>query len=498
MKNILKDKYLLWLIAIFSVIRITGIAFMGLMPQDAYYTYYSENLALSYFDHPPMVAYMIAFFTSFLGKSAVALHTADFVTTTFSLIFLYLFLKEILVGSELKRALILLIPAPLITILSINTTPDVPLIFFWSLSLLLSFKAVTKGNWYWWVTAGITAGLSFTSKYTGIFMPAGMFLFLLLSKEHRKSILSYKFLLYAFAVLIAVSPVIIWNIQNDFISLRYQSADRAAGLSSFEFDPLLLPGFLGSQMLLVLPMFLVFLYVASFDVIKKYLTGKSLNNNMLFAAAFAVPMLAGFTAIAIVYWVKINWVMPVFISGVVLAARYIKNDKFIRWQVIFSVIVHILMLAQLIWMPVMVKSDDTWWGWKELHEKVEELQQENPEKFIFSDNSYKISAVLNFYCDQHIYAGNVIDKFAFQFALDNSNLSHLEGKNAIYVTSNRYRRKNLRRGSIESMLKTHFAKAHLKDSLVLEKNGVTHRKFYFYQCEDYGNPTAPDNVSDQK
>ncbi len=488
MKNILKEREFLIIIAVFSVLRILAVAFMGLMPQDAYYTYYSDNLALSYFDHPPMVAYMIRFFLFFLGKSALALHIADFMVTTVTISALYLFIKQILSGTEVKRALILFFTAPLATILSINTTPDVPLMFFWSLTLLFAYNAIDKDRWFWWLLAGLSSGFAFDSKYTAVFLPAGLFLFLLLSKEHRRYIVSYRFVLFSAAFLAAIFPVVLWNIQNDFISLRYQSADRASGISSFEFDPALFPGFFFSQMLLALPLFFLSLYASGYLVVKKYFKGESIAKGVLFAASFALPMLWAFTAISFVYWVKINWIMPVFLSATVLAAQYLKNDKAVRYQTIFSGIAHLALLVQLVWMPMMIKSDDTWFGWKELAQKVDELEEQNPDDFFFSDNSYKISAVLNFYSDEHIYAGNVIDKFAFQFALDNRDLSHLDGQDAIYVTSERYRRKNLRIGSIESMLEKHFESAQLVDSLVIrDRDGDIHRKFYFYDCDNYQN-----------
>lgn len=486
MKNILKEKEFLFTIALFTALRLVAVFLMGLMPQDAYYTYYADTLALSYFDHPPMVAYMIKFFLLFLGKSALSLHVADFIVTSFTLLFLYLLLKQILGMMQLKRGIILIVTAPVITILSINTTPDVPLLFFWSLSLLLLYKAIKSGEWYWWIFAGLTSGFAFDSKYTGIFLPAGLFLFLLVSKEHRKQLLSYKFFLYAVAVVVAVSPVVIWNIQNDFISLKYQSADRAAGLSSFKFDPALFPGFLGSQLLLALPAFLIAIYISGFIIVKKFFKREKIEEHILFAASFALPMLFAFTALSFVYWVKINWIMPVFLSATVLAATYLKNDKLIRWQTIFSIVVHIGLLVQLIWAPVKIKSDDTWLGWEELAHKVDSLEKLNPNDFFFSDNSYKIAAVLNFYSNEHIYAGNIIDKFAYQFALDNKDLSHLDGLDAIYVTSARYRRKNLVSGGIEGQLKRHFDTVILLDSLVVkDKRGIEIRRFYFYDCDNY-------------
>jgi 4-amino-4-deoxy-L-arabinose transferase-like glycosyltransferase len=45
---------------------------LNLSPQEAYYWFWSLHLELSYFDHPPMVAYSIKAFTVFLGNTVYA------------------------------------------------------------------------------------------------------------------------------------------------------------------------------------------------------------------------------------------------------------------------------------------------------------------------------------------------------------------------------------------------------------------------------------------
>lgn len=492
-----QNKELVAIIIIFTVLRFVAAAFMGLMPQDAYYTYYSDNLALSYFDHPPMVAYMIKLFTLLFGKSVFTLHLADFTVTAATIGILYIFLKRVLSGDTLKRALILIFTAPFVTVLSINTTPDVPLLFFWALTLLFAHKAVTHNGVHWWLLAGISAGLAFDSKYTGIFLPAGLFLFLLLSKEHRKLILSGRFLLFAVAVAVTVLPVVIWNIEHDFISLKYQSSERAADITAFQFKPKLFLGYFGSQLALALPLLFLALFPITYITIKKYLHGikttqpktGTIPADTLFSASFALPMFVLFTSIALIYWVKINWLMPVYLSATVLAALYIKADKFIRWQTIFSLLIHAAIVIELIWMPVKVNSDDTWQGWDKLAEKTQSIKASRPNHFIFSDNSYKVSAALNFYMQEHIFAGNVINENAFQFALDDKDLSHLYGKNAIYVTTSRYQKKQASKGSTVQILAPFFASVQPLDSLILkDSRGQIQRKFYFFECKEYKTP----------
>lgn len=494
--KIFSDKELFVVIMSFTFLRFIAAAFMGLMPQDAYYSYYADNLALSYFDHPPMVAIMIKFFTLLFGKTPFILHLADFTVTVATIGILYLFLKRVVNGETLKKALILIITAPFITILSINTTPDVPLLFFWALTLLLAHIAISNKNPLWWLTAGLAAGLAFDSKYTGIFLPAGLFLFLLLSKEHRKLIFSGRFFIFATAFALAILPVVIWNVQNDFISLKYQSSERAADITAFHIEPKLFFGYFGSQLVLALPLLFLALFPITYKTLQKCLKGikktqtQTLTPDTLFAASFALPIFILFTGVALIYWVKINWLMPVYLSASVLVAVYIKSDKFIRWQTILSLIVHIAIVVELIWMPIKVNSDDTWWGWDKLAKKTERIKAAKPNHFIFSNNSYKVSAALNFYLKEHVYAGNVINEKAFQFALDDKDLTHLYGRDAIYVTTHRYQKKQAFKGTIEQILSPYFNSVQPLDSLILkDSRGLVKRKFYFFECKNYKTPT---------
>src|ERR1700676_989872 len=54
-------------------IRFIFITIMGIMPQDAYYDFYAQHLDLSYYDHPPLIGYLLRFFTSLFGKKVYVL-----------------------------------------------------------------------------------------------------------------------------------------------------------------------------------------------------------------------------------------------------------------------------------------------------------------------------------------------------------------------------------------------------------------------------------------
>jgi 4-amino-4-deoxy-L-arabinose transferase-like glycosyltransferase len=141
---------------------------MGLMPQDAYYHFYGENLALSYFDHPGMIGYILRSFTEVFGKTVFVVKLADFVITSFTLLSFYKLASFFLSKQKLQRAIILISSTLFISILSFNSTPDVPLLLFWTLSLICLYKAIFEQKKWHWILAGLLIGLAFDSKYTSL------------------------------------------------------------------------------------------------------------------------------------------------------------------------------------------------------------------------------------------------------------------------------------------------------------------------------------------
>lgn len=479
-KKDFSKKEFIYIIGAISFLRLLLVFTMGLMPQDAYYTYYSQELSLSYFDHPPMVAYMIKLFTLFFGKSAIALHLGDFIITSITLYFSYLLIKKLLPTNKVKEAFLLLCTAPFISVLCINTTPDIPLLFFWTAALLLILKAIEKQSILIWALAGLVSGCAFLGKYTAIFIPFGVLCYLLFTKELRKKIFTLGPIIYALMFIVGTLPIIIWNIKHDFISFTYQSTDRVSTISTFDFEFRLIFGYLGTQLLLGTPIIFIGMFMALLSNLKH----KTWDNISKFTSSFSAPILLLFSAISFIYWVKLNWIMPVYFTGAILVVHKFNITKYLRWQIIFSFIIHILVLIEFVFMPISINSNDTWYGWNKLANKVEEIKIDKPSHFVFSDNSYKTTAALNFFSKEHVYAGNIVDKFAFQFGLDDKDLSKLEGEDAIYVSS-LFKRTDV--NYLKDMLKVYFDDVKVIDTLNINRpfSSKIERRFVFIECLDY-------------
>ena len=153
--------------------------------------------------------------------------------------------------------------------LSLNSTPDVPLVLFWSLSLWSLEKALFKARFHHWLLAGIWMGLAFNSKYTAVLLPFGLMLFLILSPTQRKKLLQAGPWLSLIVCCAVAYPVYYWNAQNDFVSFAFQSTGRSNSVSDFGFKPKLLGGFIATQMALVFPAAFLTLIVHSLLQIHK-------------------------------------------------------------------------------------------------------------------------------------------------------------------------------------------------------------------------------------
>jgi 4-amino-4-deoxy-L-arabinose transferase-like glycosyltransferase len=486
------DRVLLILFALVYLFRFASSMEMGIMPQDAYYYLYSEYLDWSYFDHPPAVAYMLRISSELFGQSVAVLKATNFVVSLLALIAFY-YLSSLFVSKRKALYSTIFYGVTLqLTVLSMVTTPDVPLLLFWTLSLIAFFKALEGVKWHWWAVTGLLIGLSFMSKYTGVFLLAGVFGFLILSRNHRHYLLSWQMSILLLCALIPAVPIVWWNYSNDWISFKFQSAERADDVAKFALKPKYFFGNIGTQMLLLIPVGFVVLFAVFYKQIRKILRDKfKLNDHTLFLLIFSLPIILFFYGVSWIYWVKLNWTMSAYIAGFVLISRYL-NRRLVLVQLIVSLVIHLLLYIQISEYLFQVKSDDTWEGWVELAAEVKKLKVEYPDHFIFSADGYKTSAVLNFYLNEHVYSGNVVGLNGLQFSLINSNLVSLAGRDALYIDS---QRKFLKSYGTQEILNLHFQNVlELSPIIVYDEDGNPQRIFAVYECLNYRHPVLVKNT----
>ena len=469
----------------FQLFRLFLLPFMGLMPQDAYYYFYGEHLALSYFDHPGMIGYVLRGFTELFGKTVLVIKLADFVVTSLTLFSFYKLSRLFLSRKKAENALVLMCSTLFISILSFNSTPDVPLLLFWTLSLYSLYKAIFEEKKPHWILAGIAMGLAFNSKYTALLLQIGLLFFVIFSNRYRKLLISPWLWLSLLLSVIITFPVWYWNYQNDFASFAFQASKRTGDISKFQLKPNYFLGAVGHQLFILLPVLFAVFIKFTYQYIKRALLKfKIPSGKILFLLAFFIPTFVGFFALTPIYWVKLNWMMPSYIAGVILASLFI-SKKWIRIQLISSVVLHILLALQILFYIVPIKSDDTWVGWKELADSTKTLQEKYPDTFIFSNDNYKTTAALNFYLDEKVYARNIIGLNALQFDYIGDNLALLNHKDALFIDSDTSFNNRDPRGKIPKELTNYFDSVTELAPIIIKLQNKEVRKFWVYYCSNY-------------
>jgi 4-amino-4-deoxy-L-arabinose transferase-like glycosyltransferase len=468
-------------LVIFNLVRFAFAFTFELMPQEAYYFLYSQHLALSYFDHPPAIAYFIRLFTSVLGANELALRTTAFALTTATQLAWLRFAARLLPVRIWSRAALLFASTGFITVASLISTPDVPLLLFWTLSLDQLYRAIFEGRRQSWLLAGLTIGLAFDSKYSGIFLQLGLLLFLALSRSHRRLLKTpWPYLCLAVAHL-TMLPIYIWNAQHGFVSFLFQSAERAQAIGEPRLRYLL--ALLATQSALLMPPLLLALGWAIGRLL--FLRRKRLlpvQSKQLFLACFFVPMALTFISLSVFTLVKPNWLMPCYLSGILWLAPYV--GRWWKWNLAFAAVLHVAAAIELVFYVFPIQSDDTWFGWRELAQRMNRISAGHPNAFVFSVDSYKTSAELSFYLGSAVYGPNVVHRRGLQFDYLGDDLGLLRGRDALLVNSAPRDLSPGRSGRPPELTPYFESVEELEPVLIFNQDRLV-RKFFIYLCRHY-------------
>ena len=208
-----------------SVFRLVLSTFFELGNDESYYWVYSQYLQWNYFDHPPVVAIWIRLFTLnlLLQDHTLFLRLGSVFSCAMASWFMY---KTVCLLKDEKAGLIsvVLFNASFYSGLTAGLLimPDSPQIIFWTLCLwMITEISNDENNIKWWIIFGISAGLCIMSKVHGVYIWVGLGLSILIFNKH----LFKNRGLYVALILtmIIVSPILIWNIQNNFVTYRFHS-----------------------------------------------------------------------------------------------------------------------------------------------------------------------------------------------------------------------------------------------------------------------------------
>ena len=152
------------------VLRLAVAAITPLSADEAYYWLWSKHLALSYLDHPPMVAFVIRAGTEIFGDTSLGVRFVPWLLSSIAATSSQAVGRAgaLLLGDEDAGIIAALIFAvmPMTGIETLVATPDAPQVAAAAFLLWTLAKLQDSGRGAWWCGAGAAAGLGLLSKYT--------------------------------------------------------------------------------------------------------------------------------------------------------------------------------------------------------------------------------------------------------------------------------------------------------------------------------------------
>ena len=211
------------IIAALVVLRLVAAAWTPLTFDEAYYWMWSKHLAGGYYDHPPMVAYVIRAGTIIAGDTELGVRLVS-ILLAIPMSFAVYQSAGILFGGRrvAATAAILLNVTLMAAVGTLIVTPDAPLLVASSFVLFFLAKVLESGRGFWWLAVGVAVGAALLSKYTALFFGPAILIWLIAVPKLRRWLISpwpYLGGMIAFAIF---SPVILWNAEHNWVSFIKQ------------------------------------------------------------------------------------------------------------------------------------------------------------------------------------------------------------------------------------------------------------------------------------
>jgi 4-amino-4-deoxy-L-arabinose transferase-like glycosyltransferase len=318
-----------------AAIRIVLAAVIPPAPDETYYWEWSRRLAGGYFDHPYGIALSIragtALFAALgLEPSALAVRIVP-VLEGLAASLAAVGIAHRIGGpvAELRAAIVITV-LPLAATGLVLATPDAPLLAATGVTLYGVVRALqssrgSRASLAWWIVGGAGAGAAMASKYTGILVPAGVFLALAARPTLRPRLGEPGPYVACAVAALVLAPVLVWNAGHDWMSfgfqLRHGLAGRARGtLVGRELE------MIGGQAALVSPILFALLAAAVWHALRR-----PPSDEHFLLAVVATVGFGFFMASALRKPVEANWPALAYVPAVPLLADAAFSERGWRW-----------------------------------------------------------------------------------------------------------------------------------------------------------------------
>jgi 4-amino-4-deoxy-L-arabinose transferase-like glycosyltransferase len=374
---------------------------------EAYYWLWGQHLGLSYFDHPPLHAWLQRAMGIFFGWNVIGLRVLTWVTLAGTVVIFWSWSHRLTPDDQRATFWYLTaiyLASPVFYLMTLAALNDHLMLFLclasahFFLRFVEDYDAGRSRRRYLYAGA-ILLGLAVLTKYTAAVYGLGVGIFFLIHRPLRPLLTSPHLWLAGALSLSLQAPVVWWNITESFATFRFHFDTRWQGGMGFSMETALqtVPRFLLWSLLslspfLVAPMARSLLTepTSPFALRLRFLAGPTFLVSSLFMLVWSAAVVIAF------YWNILAYLL-VFPLAVAHIGR--------RWQFWlhagFGVLAAILLLVNTTQLPLATlfgafdRASAFNFGWVRLASEVRALHAQHPDAFL-ATTRYNSASQLGF------------------------------------------------------------------------------------------------------
>ena len=361
-----------------GVARLVVATLTPLFPDETYYWEWSRHLAAGYFDHPPVIAWLIRIGTLVAGNTPLGVRLGPVIAGTFGIWFVCIAARRLAGDRAAVWCAVIFAVMPLSAAGLVLATPDAPLLAAMAASTYAVVRAIehspgTRDSLVWWSWAGIALGIGLASKYTAVLFPVGVLAALATRSDLRRRLAEAGPYVATLLALLVFLPVVVWNATHDWASFAFQLRHGLGGGAGSAINREL--ELIGGQLGLVSPILFGMIAVAVAGGVRR---GATPTQRVL--AVAAVLVFAFFMYSATRRRVEANWPAIAYVPGVLLLVARTATPRWERWLRAGIVLAAVMMLVTYVnaftpILPVPARRDPAAraHGWEDLARVVDRI-----------------------------------------------------------------------------------------------------------------------------
>jgi len=298
------------LLALGLAVRLMLAAWLPLGIDEAYAIAVARQFSWSFFDHPPIGFWLPVAAAWLTGIEAAFVYRLPFVALGTLTAWAIWQIGTLWSPRAGLWALILFHLAPHMMFGSaLLVVPDAPLNAGGAVAILLALRALRGGHGALWLGAGLAMALALSSKYQAALLGLGLLGYLITTRPGHAALRKPWVWMGAGVALSGLLPVLIWAVETDWVSFRFQGA-RTGG--AFNLENLLAMS--AGQAAYLLP-----------PVLALALVGLARVQGGALLRWAALPVILAFGAVyafgtdTLPHWTMPGWLFALPLAGVVMA-----------------------------------------------------------------------------------------------------------------------------------------------------------------------------------